>query len=111
TNQWRRYDSWPPKNTRPVSLYFGAGGRLSFEPPKSDGSTFDEYVSDPNRPVPFIHNISTRMTVEHMLDDQRFASSRPDVVIYETDPLMEDLTIAGPIAAHLQVSTTGTDSD
>jgi putative CocE/NonD family hydrolase len=112
TDQWRRYDAWPPKNARERSLYLHAGGRLSFDPPQADEkSEFDEYVSDPARPVPYISNISTGMTREHMLDDQRFASSRPDVLVYQSDVLDEDVTIAGPITAGLQVSTSGTDSD
>jgi len=61
--------------------------------------------------VPFIPNIAIGMTREHMLDDQRFAWSRPDVLVYQTGVLEEDITIAGPITARLQVSTTGTDSD
>ncbi len=112
TNQWRQYDQWPPSNTTAKSLYFHAGGRLSFEPPvSSDGAAFDEYVSDPAKPVPFIPNVAIGMTREHMLDDQRFASSRTDVLVYATDPLEEDVTIAGPITSRLFVSTTGTDSD
>jgi len=111
TNQWRKYDTWPPKNTKKASLYFGSGGKLSFDPPANTDIAFDEYTSDPNRPVPFIPNIAVRMTREHMLDDQRFASSRTDVLVYQTDILTEDVTIAGPISAALNVSTTGTDSD
>ncbi len=111
TAQWRRYDSWPPKNAREKALYFHADGRLSFEPPERDAGPFDEYVSDPAKPVPFIPNIAIGMTREHMLDDQRFAAARPDVLVYQTDTLEEDFTIAGPITAQLQVSTTGTDGD
>jgi putative CocE/NonD family hydrolase len=114
TNQWRKYDAWPPKQAAARTLYLHPGGRLAFDPPPaSTGSEpgFDEYVSDPARPVPFIPNIAIGMTDEHMLDDQRFASSRTDVLVYATDPLAEDVTIAGPIAPRLFVSTTGTDSD
>ena len=111
TNQWRRYDSWPPANTKAKTLYFHPQGQLSFEPPKNSDDAFDEYVSDPAKPVPFIPNIAIGMTNEHMADDQRFASSRPDVLVYATEPLTEDLTIAGPISPRLFVSTTGTDSD
>lgn len=113
TNQWRRYDSWPPRNTTTKTLYFRRGGRLSFTPPEDTRveKSFDEYVSDPNKPVPFIPNIAIGMTREHMLDDQRFASTRTDVLVYATEPLTEDLTIAGPILPRLFVSTTGTDSD
>jgi putative CocE/NonD family hydrolase len=111
TPQWRRHDAWPPKGTQEKALYFQAGGKLAFEPPNAGRDAYDEYVSDPAKPVPFIPNIAVGMTREHMLDDQRFASSRPDVVVYQTDVLEEDITVAGPITASLQVSTTGTDSD
>jgi len=111
TDQWRRYDAWPPKNAREKILYFHADGKLSFDLPGNEASQFDEYVSDPAKPVPYIPNIAIGMTREHMIADQRFASSRPDVLVYETEVLEQDITIAGPIKAHLQVSTTGTDSD
>ena len=114
TNQWRHYDSWPPKNAREKTLYLHAGGRLSFRPAgrESEGDgEFDEYVSDPAKPVPYIGYTAIGMTREHMIDDQRFASTRPDVLVYQTDILDEDITLAGPISAHLHVSTTGTDSD
>jgi putative CocE/NonD family hydrolase len=112
TNQWRKYDQWPPRNVSPKTLYLQSGGRLSFDPPaESAGEAYDEYVSDPAKPVPFIPNIAVGMTREHMLDDQRFASSRTDVLVYATEPLTEDVTIAGPITPSLFVSTTGTDSD
>jgi putative CocE/NonD family hydrolase len=111
TNQWRRYDAWPPKNSRERSLYLHAGGRLSFDPPAAGEAEFDEYVSDPAKPVPYIPNIAINMTREHMLDDQRFAASRPDVLTYQSDALEGDFTIAGPIAANMRVSTSGTDSD
>jgi putative CocE/NonD family hydrolase len=112
TNQWRRYDAWPPQNASDLSLFLHAGGNLRFEPPDSDDAeAFDEYVSDPAKPVPFIPNIAIGMTREHMLDDQRFASSRPDVLVYQTEDLQSDMTFAGPISVTLHVSTTGTDSD
>jgi len=111
TAQWRRYDLWPPKNAREKTLYLHAGGKLSFDPPSNENAPFDEYISDPNKPVPFIPNIAIGMTREHMTDDQRFASSRTDVLVYQTDVLEEDVTIAGPLTASLNVSTTGTDSD
>jgi putative CocE/NonD family hydrolase len=112
TNQWRKFDAWPPRNTVARTLYFHPGGKLSFEPPSSSpAAEFDEYTSDPAKPVPFIPNIAIGMTDEHMLDDQRFASSRTDVLVYATEPLTEDVTIAGPISPSLFVSTTGTDAD
>jgi len=109
-NQWRKFDAWPPKEAAPKSLYFHADGKLSFEPVRSVDA-FDEYISDPNRPVPFTPGIAKAMTREHMVDDQRFASTRPDVLVYRSEVLEEDVLLAGPITASLFVSTTGTDSD
>jgi len=108
-NQWRSLDAWPPRTTKPLAFYLGAGGALSNEEPRDDA--FDEYVSDPRKPVPFTEDVSIGMTREYMTDDQRFASRRPDVLAYEGEVLDEDLTIAGPIEVSLFVSTTGTDSD
>jgi putative CocE/NonD family hydrolase len=114
TNVWRKYDTWPPRNVKPRSFWFGAGGKLANRPPRSENpeeSGHDEYVSDPRRPVPFLDRIAIGMSQEYMTADQRFASRRPDVLVYETTELEDDVTIAGPIQAELFVSTTGTDSD
>ena len=111
TNLWRRMDAWPPAATVARTLYFRESGRLAFDPPTEAGDAFDEYVSDPSRPVPYIPAISFGMAQRYMVDDQRFAARRTDVVVYQTDVLEEDLTIAGPITASLTVSTTGTDAD
>ena len=87
-------------------------GKLSFDPPTTDLQTdFDEYISDPKKPVPFIPSLSAGMAQRYMVDDQRFASRRTDVLAYQTDVLEEDLTLAGPIVPSLYVSTTGSDSD
>jgi putative CocE/NonD family hydrolase len=110
SNQWRKFDAWPPANLAKRALYLHAGGTLSFEPPR-EGAAYDEYVSDPAKPVPYIGSQASGMTREHMVDDQRFAASRPDVLCYRTDPLEGDVTIAGAIIPSLRVSTTGTDSD
>ena len=109
SNQWRTYDSWPPKNAESREIFFDANGRLSPRPESE--SAFDEYVSDPAHPVPFINDIAIGMTREYMTDDQRFAATRPDVLVYQTPVLDRDVTFAGPIKATLYVSTTGTDSD
>src|ERR1700727_541607 len=111
TNVWRRYSSWPPKDVEAKTLYLQAGGALSFDPPSSDAPAFDEYVSDPARPVPFGNYTAISVPQEYMVSDQRFADGRTDVLVYETPVLQEDVTIAGPIAPRLFVSTTGTDSD
>jgi putative CocE/NonD family hydrolase len=110
TNVWRKYDSWPPAKAVAKILYFHAGGKLSFEPP-SEKEGFDEYVSDPAHPVPFIEYMATAVPQRYMVDDQRFASRRADVMVYETEPLDEDVTIAGPISPKLKIASSGTDSD
>ena len=110
TNVWRSFDAWPPKAASPKTLYFHAGGKLSFAPP-SESSSKDEYVSDPAHPVPFVGYTTDSVPQRYMVDDQRFASYRPDVLVYETDPLEEDVTIAGPISPKLKVASSATDSD
>lgn len=110
-NEWRREEAWPPARGERRSLYLRSGGRLSFEPPSAGEDPFDEYVSDPNHPVPFTQQITVDMPREYMVEDQRFATTRADVLVFQTEPLTEDLTLAGPLTASLQVSTTGTDSD
>ena len=110
TNVWRKYDAWPPPQAKPQMLYFHAGGKLSFDPPSAtEGS--DSYVSDPAHPVPFVGYVTDTVPPRYMVDDQRFAATRMDVLVYETDPLTENVTIAGPISPKLKVATTGTDSD
>jgi uncharacterized protein len=111
TNRWRRYDSWPPPTAKRKSLYFRDGGRLAFEPPSAHETAFDEYPSDPARPVPYVEKVTTGMDPGYMVADQRFCGRRPDVLVYETDVLAEDVTVAGPVDVGLTVSTTGTDSD
>ena len=84
-NVWHKHDAWPPKNAQPASIYLHAGGKLSFDAPGDE--SFDEYVSDPDKPVPYIAEQASGMTREHMTEDQRFAASRPDVLVYQTDAL------------------------
>lgn len=112
-NQWRTFDQWPPPGVEPTSLYLGPDGKLTFvpPPPAHGAEAVDSYVSDPNKPVPFSAEIRTTLGHLWKVEDQRFASTRPDVLVYESDVLEEDLTIAGPILANVFVSTTGTDSD
>ena len=112
SNRWRKYDTWPPRNTREATLYLQPGGGLSFSPPSTTSAReFDEYISDPAQPVPFINGINIGMTREYMVDDQRFASRRPDVLTYQTEVLTQDTTVAGPVPVSIFVSTSGTDSD
>jgi len=110
-NRWRSFEAWPPKEVRESRLYFQPKGGLAFQPPANAVSPFDEYVSDPATPVPFTAEITTGWSKNFMAEDQRFASRRPDVLVYQTEPLEKDLTLAGPLEAELWVSTTGTDAD
>jgi putative CocE/NonD family hydrolase len=109
-NEFRRQESWPPKDVQPSTFYFDAGGKLSRSRPAAQAA-FDEYVSDPNRPVPYVGYVAAGMTRDYMTEDQRFASQRTDVLVYETEPLEADTIVAGPVKVDLHVSTTGTDSD
>ncbi|MDP7303494.1 MAG: CocE/NonD family hydrolase [Pirellulaceae bacterium] len=113
TNRWKKYDKWPPAKARPKSLYFHAGEQLSFDPPKGNGdqTVYDQYVSNPSKPIPYMDGVRTGMTAEYLVSDQRFASRRPDVLVYQTGELDEDVTLVGPIEVDLVVSTSGTDSD
>jgi hypothetical protein len=112
TNLWRKYESWPPQQAAARTYYFAPAGKLSnVAPSQSQSDEADEYVSDPSRPVNYQETTTTRMTQQYMTADQRFASRRPDVLVYETGVLDNDVTVAGPIAVDLNVSTTGTDSD
>jgi len=110
TNQWQRFESWPPKQSVAKTLYLQANGKLAFVPgPQSPA--FDEYVSDPAHPVPVIGDIGEGMAGDYMTYDQRFASRRPDVLTYETEPLDHDISIVGPVTPSLLLATSGTDSD
>ena len=110
SNHWHEHATWPPRNAQPYTLHFHANGRLAAESPVAENA-FDEYTSDPSKPVPYFDRIGSGMQVEFMCADQRFASRRPDVLVYETDVLQQDVTLAGPLVADLHVSTTGTDAD
>ena len=110
TNVWRNLDAWPPKAAAAKTLYFHAGGKLSFDPP-TEAKGVDEYMSDPNHPVPFVGYTTDTVPQRYMVDDQRFASYRSDVLVYQTEPLEEDVTIAGPISPKLRIASSGTDSD
>jgi len=111
-NAWHSYDQWPPKTIQTTRLYFNEKSGLSFSPLQNKPSeAYDSYMSDPFKPVPYSAEIRTIEGHLFMVEDQRFAWTRPDVLFYQTEPLASDITVAGPIDAHLQVSTTGTDSD
>ncbi len=110
SNRWNRFDHWPPRRVVPRNLYLRADHQLSFTAP-GEKQGFDSFLSDPKKPVPFSAEIRNTQGHTWMVEDQRFASRRPDVLTYTTPPLTEDLVIAGPIIANLQVAMTGTDAD
>ncbi|HEX5104178.1 MAG TPA: CocE/NonD family hydrolase, partial [Pirellulaceae bacterium] len=111
SNSWRTFDDWPPREAKATQFFLQEGGLLDADPPSSVKEAFDEYVSDPAKPVPFTERITPMMAVEYMTDDQRFAARRPDVLVYQTPPMESDLVVAGPLDVDLWVSTTGTDAD
>ncbi len=108
---WNRFDAWPPEGTVDATLYLQPGGALGFGPPAAAGREYDEYVHDPSNPVPYTQFIGEWYDRAFMLEDQRFASRRPDVLDYATPVLEEDVTVAGPIRVSFTVSTSGTDAD
>jgi len=132
-NEWKDYQTWPPTSAQPQLYYFQPNGALiSYSkieqalrgmipgppivhvqpiPSPPPTPTFTEYISDPAHPVPYTAAIQGGRNNEYMLEDQRFAAQRPDVLTYQTEPLTEDLTVAGPLGVDLWVSTSGTDAD
>jgi putative CocE/NonD family hydrolase len=111
-NRWRQFPKWPPVETKQRKIFLREQGTLSLEPPTDNGDQArDAFISDPRQPVPHTENITTSMTYEYMTDDQRYASRRPDVLVYQTKPLEYDVTLAGPIQAELHVSTSQGDAD
>ncbi|MEM0575611.1 CocE/NonD family hydrolase [Flavobacterium polysaccharolyticum] len=108
--EWKTYDTWPPKNTEKQQFYLQPQQKLTNN---AGAVSFEEFISDPKKPVPHSEDIKQQGLTprKYMTDDQRFAARRPDVLVFETDVLAEDVTLAGDILAKLQVATTGTDAD
>lgn len=110
SNQWKTYSSWPPRNLKKTNYYLGSHGNLSTNAP-SDLNSTDEYQSDPANPVPYTNGKFKFRNNQYLVEDQRFAAARPDVLVYQTDTLLSDLLVTGRIKANLFLSTTGTDLD
>lgn len=118
-NKWRSFSSWPPAEAEDKNLYLANGGKLRFDPLKNNikpedrakRASYSEYTSDPAKPVPYTEDVHLDRTREYMTDDQRFASRRPDVLVFELPVLENDITVAGPIVADLKVSLNTTDAD
>ncbi|MGY0034561.1 CocE/NonD family hydrolase [Pedobacter sp. NJ-S-72] len=111
SNQWKKYTAWPPVEAREQRLYFHPDGKLSFEQPATSSKEYDEFISDPDKPVPYTSEIRIDRGSDFMYEDQRFAANRPDVLVYQTAILENDVVISGHLLADLFVSTTGTDAD
>ncbi|UXX77811.1 CocE/NonD family hydrolase [Reichenbachiella carrageenanivorans] len=111
TNEWKKFEEWPPKNIEKVKYYFKVKKGLSRTPAKENEYGTDIFESDPANPVPFIDYEDTGMPKTYMTDDQGFLLDRPDVLYYLSEPMEEDLTIAGPILAHLIAKTNQTAAD
>jgi hypothetical protein len=110
SHEWRAFSEYVPTNGKDTALYLAPNGRLTFDLPIGTGG-FDQYVSDPGNPVPYTQKITFNYPRDFMTEDQRFAATRPDVLVYQTEPLTADVTVAGDIKPSLFISSSGTDSD
>jgi putative CocE/NonD family hydrolase len=110
SNMWKNYESWPPANSQPIAYYLSEKGKFSPTKPILKDS-HSEYISDPSKPVPYSPVIGAHRNNAYMAEDQRFAARRPDVLVFETDSLTEDLNLTGEVIANLFVSMTGSDAD
>jgi hypothetical protein len=108
-NEWRKFDAWPPKESKPTDLFLEAAGHLSWSRPAEP--KVEEYLADPAKPVPYVGRVVQGILNTYMTEDQRFAAERPDVLVFQTEPLDRDVTVFGPVQVDLKVSTSGTDSD
>lgn len=109
-NQWKTFDQWPPANVTDKEIYLHESGNLDWNKPVGQNSV-TEYISDPAKPAPYTEDVHLGRTREYMTDDQRFAARRPDVLVFETEVLDRDLTLAGPVIADLVASISTTDAD
>jgi putative CocE/NonD family hydrolase len=110
-NKWRKFAKWPSDDIKSTPVYLEKDGKLSFEPVQNKRATYETYISDPAKPVPYAEQVHSNRTREYMTDDQRFAARRTDVLTFETDVLDEDITLGGPVIADLKVSISKTDAD
>jgi len=110
-NQWHTFSQWPLPDIKPTPIYLEQNSKLSFTSSNATKPTFDTYISDPAKPVPYAEKVHANRTREYMDDDQRFASRRTDVLTYDTGILPNDITLAGPVVADLMVSLSNTDAD
>ena len=110
SNIWKQYNVWPPTNATNTNFYLHKEGKLTSESPKG-AEGFSEYVSNPADPVPYTNGVFQDRNNEYLVEDQRFATKRPDVLSFESAVLDQDLLVTGRITANLFVSISGTDAD
>ncbi len=110
-NEWHKFDAWPPAGSKGVTYFLSPRGALSTSAPRAADAASDEYLADPSKPVPYLGYVNMGMRGDYMTEDQRFASTRPDVLVYETAPLEADVRAIGPLKVKLNVSSTATDAD
>lgn len=109
-NKWQTFEQWPPKNVETKQIYLRENNQLAFSKSALQNS-FSEYISDPSKPVPYTEDVHLGRTTNYMTDDQRFAARRPDVLVFTSDVLTEDVTVTGPLIAKLMASISTTDAD
>ena len=109
-NEWKTFKQWPPAGKQDQTMYLQQNGKLSAEKPASNNN-FSEYTSDPAKPVPYEENVHFNRTRTYMSNDQRFAASRPDVLVFKTDTLVKDVTVTGNVIADIMTSISTTDAD
>lgn len=109
-NDWRKFAQWPPAGKVDKPIYLLPREKLGWNKP-GDKNSFSEYVSDPSKPVPYTEDVHFHRTIAYMTDDQRFAARRPDVLVFQTEVLDMDVSLAGPVVADLIASISGTDAD
>ncbi len=110
SNEWKTFSQWPPADKEDKTLYLQANGKLSFTK-SNEAESYSEYVSDPAKPVPYEGDVHFVRSRTYMVNDQRFASRRPDVLVFQTDTLTNDLSVAGNIIADIMTSISTTDAD
>lgn len=111
-NEWKQLPAWPPANSQPQAMYLLPNGKLGFTDAQAGTvNSFAAYTSDPAKPVPYTEDVHLGRTKEYMTDDQRFAARRPDVLVFKSDILTEDVTLGGVLTADLLVSLSTTDAD
>ncbi len=110
-NEWKQFSQWPPEGAANTPIYLLDSGRLGFNKPGGSNNSFDEYISDPAKPVPYTDEVHFERTREYMTDDQRFAARRPDVLVFQSDTLTDDVTVTGNVVANIFTSLSTTDAD